>query len=98
MKRKYTEADYKLVKSLYISGLNIKSIAFRMDRPTSSICYMLEKLASEGKLVRKRHSHRIVDLHVRMSPELYEKVQKEAFVKGMSVSRFVEMSLLRLMP
>lgn len=95
--KRFTDREKNLLVNLYNSGKSIKEICFDMDRQKSSICYALDTLAREGRLVKNRQLPERTELKLHLPPDLMKKIRIGAFERRVAMSKFVELTLRRVL-
>lgn len=94
--KRFSPEEKTLLANMYNSGTSFKRICHELDRGKSSVCYALEVLTREGRITRNRLVGGRKEVSLYLSSETYDKVAAGAATKGCSMSRFIEITLRKV--
>lgn len=95
--RRFSHEDDARLLGMYHAGVSTKRIMHTLERSKSSISTRLEVLQERGLLKRDRLMGQRKVVKTYLEIDTYNKVAAAATARGMSVSRYIERTIKRLL-
>jgi hypothetical protein len=94
--KRWTKEEDALLLSMYSAGVLYKHMAREFGRSKSAVCNRLKILRHRGAILERRlRMAELIEIKVRMSPELYSRLQSRAAAKNLMTNVFIRQVLDR---
>lgn len=91
---RFTHEEDLFIISEWRKGTLIQRISLELDRRRSSVSDRIAQFKRDGVLLERVRYKNKLDVHLRLPPDLHQRLQSHALSRGRTFNKFIESILL----